>query len=89
MLVKILGIIDIIAALLILFWVGAPFMIKIFFIIVLLVKGIPSLFADFIGKIYGIVDIITAIVFIFGVNLGVGSIILAAILMFKGLFSMP
>jgi len=90
MILKILGVVDIIAALFLLFWIGAPFWLKFVFILILFVKGIPSLFADLIGKIYGIVDIITAIVLTFSIALpGVVAVLLAIILVFKGLFSMP
>jgi len=88
--VRILGLIDLAAALFILFWVGAPFWLKFVFILVLLIKGVPSLFADLIGKIYGIVDIITAIVLAFAIHLpGVATVLLAIVLIFKGLFSLP
>jgi len=43
-----------------------------------------------IGKIYGFVDIITAIILAFSVQLpGILAILLAIILIFKGLFSLP
>lgn len=88
--VRLLGVIDIIAALLLLFWLGAPFWLKFIIIIVLLIKGVPSLFADLVGKIYGAVDIITAIVLAFSIQLpGIAVVLLAAVLAFKGLFSMP
>lgn len=88
--VRILGIIDIIAALMILFWLNAPFLIKFIPIVVLLIKGVPSLFADLVGKIYGVVDIITAIVLAFSIQLpGIVIVLLAIVLVFKGLFSMP
>ncbi|MBI5061166.1 MAG: hypothetical protein HZB67_02530 [Candidatus Aenigmarchaeota archaeon] len=90
MLVKILGIMDIIAAFLLLFWVGAPFIVKVVFIIVLLVKGTTSLLADLVGKLYGIVDLATGIILLFAIQIPIViAILLAGVLAFKGLFSLP
>ncbi len=90
MIVKILGIMDIIAALLLLFWVGAPFVVKIIFILVLFGKGLTSLFADLVGKVYGIVDLSAAVILLFSIQINIViAILLAGILVFKGLFSLP
>ncbi len=86
--VKILGIIDIVTALAIytnitLFFLTVPLFLVHF------VKGVASIGADIVGKIYGLVDVISAFVILFSWNLpGVIEIFLILILLFKGVTSL-
>ena len=61
--------------------------IKLILSVILIVKGISSLFADILGKIYGVVDIFAGIIFFYGIGLDVINIIIAFILIYKALFS--
>ena len=88
LLVKIYGIVDLVSALILIYWPAAPVLLKVVLVIILLIKGLPSLFADLIGKFYGFVDILTAVVFISTLSFGFFNIFLAAVLIFKGLFSL-
>lgn len=91
MICKIYGITDLIAALVIFFSLySIPSFIKTVIIIIMLVKGIPSLFADLICKIYGIIDIIIALLIWLG-PLPIPDfikILLTVILFFKGIPSL-
>lgn len=85
--VKILGIIDIIAGLIILFNLntGAGFIL----FLILFSKGLLSMMADTIGKIYGTFDIFAGILILFNINLGLAiSIILFMFFIYKGLVSL-
>lgn len=88
---KIYGAIDLITALIfILGFYSLPGIIKFPIIIVLMIKGVPSLMADFIGKIYGVIDLLAA-AFIFFNGLPVPDflkLMVISILLFKGILSM-
>ena len=86
--VKILGIIDIVTALATYTTITLLFLpIPLF--LVHFIKGIASIGADIVGKLYGLVDIISAFIILFNLNLPfVIEIILILILMFKGITSL-
>lgn len=90
MLLKLLGIIDIISALIILFNLyHISWIISAVHVIVLLAKGAPSLFGDAPAILMGSVDVITAILIIFGVTgLLPLKIILFIVLVGKGALSL-
>jgi uncharacterized membrane protein HdeD (DUF308 family) len=82
----ILGIVDILAGIIILFNFHAPGAFILF--LILFVKGLMSMMADTIGKIYGFLDIIAGIIILFGINAGLGlSVILFLFFIYKGLVS--
>ena len=86
--VKILGIIDIVTALAIYTNITLLFLTVPLFL-VHFVKGVASIGADIVGKLYGLVDIISAFIILFNLNLPfVVEIILILILMFKGITSL-
>lgn len=85
--VKVLGFVDIITALLIYTNVNLV-IVNIFLFIILLIKGFPSLGADWIGKFYGVIDIISAFIILFNLNLGVIETIFILVLLFKGVTSL-
>ena len=62
--------------------------IKLILSVILIVKGISSLFADILGKIYGVVDISAGLIFFYGMGLGALNVIIAAILIYKAIFSL-
>src|SRR3989344_2242235 len=85
-LVIILGIIDLIVGIALLF--HTPFNeVRLLLSSILVIKGLASLFADILGKIYGIVDISAGIIFFYGLNVGALNIIIAGILIYKAAFS--
>ncbi len=90
MLLKILGIVDIISALIIIFNVyNIHWIITWTHAIVLLAKGGPSLITDAPGIVYGLTDILAALFIIFAVpDLLPIKIILFLILVGKGAFSL-
>ena len=86
-LVKILGIIDIIAGLFILFNLHTG--INGILFIILLVKGLTSMMADNIGKIYGAFDIVAGVLILFSINTGLGiAVILFLFFVYKGMVSL-
>ena len=86
--VKILGMVDILTAIVIFLNVNMLFLtIPIF--LIHFVKGITSLAADPLGKLYGIVDLISSFVVLLHIALpGVLSSFLIIILLFKGVMSL-
>ena len=68
--VKVLGIIDIIVGIIILF--NFPVAGAFILFLILLGKGLLSMMADNIGKIYGAFDIIAGIIILFSINIGFG-----------------
>jgi len=86
--VIILGIFDLIAGAILFFNVSFSPEIITFISVILIVKGFTSLLADMLGKIYGVVDIVSGIVIFYGLAIGDFSIILAGILIYKGIFSL-
>lgn len=86
--VKILGIVDIITALAIYLNINLLFLTIPLFLIHL-IKGLASMGADIIGRLYGLVDLISAFVILFHFILpGVLIYFLVIILIFKGVMSM-
>ena len=87
MIVKVLGIIDIVAAVLILFNVNAGINFVIF--LALLAKGLMSMMADGVGKVYGAFDIAAAFMIVYAINPGAGiAMILFFFFIYKGLVSL-
>ncbi len=87
LLVKILGIVDILAGLVILFsfYTGADIVL----FVIMFAKGLTSMMADNLGKIYGAVDIIAGLLILFAVNPGIGiSIALFLFFIYKGVMSL-
>ena len=91
MICKIYGFVDLLTAVVLFFGLyGLPSIIKFAIIIVLLIKGVPSLIADVIGKLYGVIDILAA-VFLYTGGLPIPDFIrflIISILAFKGILSM-
>ncbi len=85
--VKLLGLVDILAAIVI-FTNANIVLLNLLLFIILIVKGIPSLGADWAGKFYGVIDIVTAFVILFGLNLGLVESLLILVLLFKGVTSL-
>ena len=85
-LVIFLGIVDLIVGIALLFSLQLN-EIKLILSVILIVKGISSLFADILGKIYGVVDIVAGIIFFYGISFGALHIIIAGILIYKAAFS--
>jgi hypothetical protein len=90
MLVKILGIIDIIAGLMLIFNIYNVFwMITAFFAGVLIIKGLTGIITDFMAMIMGVADILVALFIIFGPGgFLIVKLILFAIMMIKGASSL-
>ena len=87
MFIKILGVIDVLVGLMILFNFKPPFAIII--LVIMFIKGLMSLVGDMTAKIYGAVDIFAGIVIFFGINLGGGvSTVLFLFFMYKGIVSL-
>lgn len=86
MLVKFLGVMDILAAIALV--TGFSFGIGFIIFLVHMVKGLMSMTADPIGIAYGFVDIISAIAILFAINLGILGVIFAVILGLKGAMSL-
>lgn len=88
LIVKILGILDVMTAVII--YTNSNILFLTFpLFLVHFIKGITSLAADWVGKLYGIVDIIASFIIMFGLNLPfVIEAILIIVLMFKGLTSL-
>ena len=90
LLLKFIGIIDFLSAIIIVFNVyNIPWIVSFIHIFIMLGKGTTSLFADPIGKVFGVADIIVGIFILFAVT-GMAEIklILAAILVYKSAVSM-
>ena len=88
LIVKILGILDIVTALVIYFNTNLIFLTVPLFL-VHFIKGLTSLGADLLGKIYGIVDLISSFIILFNFNLPVViEAFLIIILLFKGVTSL-
>ena len=86
--VKILGVIDIMTAIVIYMNSSYLFLTVPLFLIHFL-KGIASMGADILGKIYGIVDILSAFVILFSLSPNfILSGFLIVILLFKGVTSL-
>ena len=86
--VKILGIVDIITAIVIFTHSGALFLTVPLFLIHF-IKGIASMGADILGKLYGVVDILSALVTLFGFNpFFLLAYFMIVILLFKGVTSL-
>lgn len=90
MICKLYGIVDLLAAIVIFFGLyDIPFIIKVIMIIILLVKGLPSLAGDLMCRIYGIIDVIVAISLWFGFILpDFIRLFLVVVLFFKGVPSL-
>lgn len=87
LLVKILGVVDIIAGLVILFNVHTGLDFLLF--VILFVKGLASMMADNIGKVYGAFDILAAFLILFAINTGIGiAVLLFLFFVYKGLVSL-
>ncbi|MBI4174133.1 MAG: hypothetical protein HY517_00685 [Candidatus Aenigmarchaeota archaeon] len=86
--VKVLGIIDIVTALAIYTNITLLFLTFPLFLIHF-VKGIASIGADIVGKLYGLVDVISGFIILFNLNLPfVFEIIIILVLLFKGITSL-
>ncbi len=86
--VKILGILDIMTAVVI--YTNSSLLFLTFpLFLVHFIKGLTSLAADWVGKFYGIVDIIASFVIMFNLNLQfVIEALLIIVLLFKGFTSL-
>lgn len=86
---KLYGIIDIIAAIVVVFGVPLPNAIKLAIVAILLIKGVPSLVGDIFCRVYAVFDIAAAII-IFAAFAApdVIKIAIAAIMVFKGIPSL-
>jgi hypothetical protein len=88
MILRLLGVVDILTALFILFNIYPPYIGLVFFLIHF-GKGVASLGADPVGQIYGIVDIVSAFMILLSLNL---PLLIEApvmgVLMFKGITSL-
>lgn len=88
MLLKMLGIVDILTALFILFNIYPPYIGLLFFLIHF-IKGVISVGADPIGQVYGIVDIVSAFMILLSLNLPmIIEVVVMGVLMFKGITSL-
>lgn len=86
--VKILGILDIITALVIYMDINL-LVLTVPLFLVHFVKGLTSLAADILGKLYGIVDLISSFIVLFHLNLPFAlEAFLIIILLFKGVTSL-
>lgn len=87
---KIIGVIDFLSAVIIIFNIyNIPWIVSFIHVFVMLGKGTTSLFADPVGKVFGVVDIITGIMILFAVTgFAEIKIVLAAILVYKAFVSM-
>lgn len=86
--VKILGIIDIVTALVIYTHITL-FFLTIPLFLIHLIKGVASMGADIVGKIYGLVDIISAFAILFSLIFPFAiAIFLILVLLFKGVTSL-
>jgi hypothetical protein len=90
MLVKILGLLDIIAALMIIFNIyGIHYVITFFFVIIFVIKGLSILLADALGVVMGLTDIVAGLFILFAVvGLMPLKIIIFVILIGKGFMSL-
>ena len=88
LIIKILGILDIMTAVII--YTNSSLLFLTFpLFLVHFIKGLTSLAADWVGKFYGIVDIIASFIIMFGLNLPfVIEALLIIVLMFKGITSL-
>ena len=86
MLIKFLGVMDILAAIALV--TGFAFGIGLFIFFVHMIKGLGSMLADPVGKMYGFVDIVAAIAILFVLNLGAVGVVFAVILGLKGIMSL-
>jgi uncharacterized membrane protein HdeD (DUF308 family) len=85
--VKVLGIVDILVGVILLFSVPVPGAAILF--VILLGKGILSLMADTLGKVYGILDIAAGVIIMFNISTGLGlAIVLFVFFVYKGLVSL-
>ena len=88
LMLKVLGVIDIITAFAIFMNINLLFLTVPLFL-VHLVKGILSLGADIVGKLYGMVDLVSAVVILFIFDLPVFiEWFVVIILLFKGTTSL-
>lgn len=87
---KVIGIIDFLSAVIILFNIyNIPWVVSFIHVFVMLGKGTTSLFADPVGKVFGVVDIITGILILFAVTgFAEIKIVLAVVLVYKAFVSM-
>ena len=88
LIVKILGILDIMTAVVI--YTNSSYLFLTFpLFLVHFIKGVTSLAADWVGKFYGIVDIIASFIIMFSINLPVAiEALLIIVLIFKGFTSL-
>ena len=88
LIVKILGILDIMTAVVI--YTNSSYLFLTFpLFLVHFIKGLTSLAADWIGKFYGVVDIIASFIIMFSINLPVAiEALLIIVLIFKGFTSL-
>lgn len=90
LLLKIYGLTDIISAIVMLFsafWIPSP--LKIMLVLILLFKGIPSIFGDMACKFDAVIDISAALIIVTSFLMpDILKIILALILIAKGLPAM-
>lgn len=87
-LIKFLGLVDILAAVIIFFGLFANPLTIVFFVI-LIAKGLASMGADIAGKFLGVVDIAASFVIVFGIELHVIlKSVIVIILLLKGAMSL-
>ncbi len=88
LIVKILGILDIMTAIVI--YTNSSLLFLTFpLFLVHFIKGLTSLAADWVGKFYGLVDIIASFIILFNFNLPVAiEALLIIVLVFKGFTSL-
>ncbi len=86
---KLYGIIDILAAVIILFGIPAPNAIKLVIVLIMLIKGIPSLVGDMFCRVYAVFDIMAAvIIFMAFAAPDILKVAIASIMVFKGVPSL-
>ncbi|MFH0836909.1 MAG: hypothetical protein V1870_02155 [Candidatus Aenigmatarchaeota archaeon] len=83
-----LAIIDIIAAVMLLIGVFDIPVLSIIIIGKLIILGITSMFADALSRVYGVVDITAGIMIFFSVVLFPLNMIIALVLVYKGVISL-
>lgn len=86
---QIYGTIDLLVAFILFFGFSIPAVTKLIVLIVMVIKGAPSLIGDFICKIYGIIDLLAALLvyFVFPIP-GIIKGIIIFVLIFKGVSSL-
>ena len=90
MICKIYGIVDLLAAVIIFFGLyGIPDIVKLGIIIIMLIKGVPSIMGDMMCRIYSMIDISVAVILWFALPLpDFLRIFIVVVMFFKGIPSL-